>query len=1329
MFIYNIVISAHLGNARNKKIENQSYLFYIQIIHEFKKSKDKQGLDSAKSCKRELLSKNMDLNKELIKFSDIDIKTSNIKMRMMLKGKKIIKKYKFITFNIKTLVKNIKQKITLDFPYKSSLIFNYNLTNNKSIINVLTNEIKLNKEKKRTKSSIDINENDDQMCAEESENSDQEKTIKKNNRDITINENINNNISNDKSKLSFKQRLTIFEKKGNAPKNNFSTNINNNIRKNTNIIKNNNNITIKSNISTNVKSNDIKAENTSKEKGKSNEFLLNIKKFEQGFNEKLFNNISSNNNNSKQRPTMKIINKYAITNLEKNNINIKNNLNLKEDDNINQKEKTNIEEIIEDPNENIFNYDNFLEENNNKKESKTVVVKPQNIIKNSNEINKQIIDDDNKIDKEPIFDNSDSDFNIIKSKSEYIKNNISLNNQNLGQLLKSEKIIINKDLSNDSFCNSFFICSFPYKNGKLMENSKNYKSICNHSICGRLLSMEPEIIYKFPSYDIEDLELNNLTASICFPTGIKICYEQDERNIYKNFSTYIINQKGQKYYMSIYHFYRKLDSLSYNKLYLDNPLKLYLRQFGDNIFYSNLEKEQLEKELSECQELGFRDFVFIPYAIVLISTNPYINQMESCLNIIYKIMSNTNHYSELFENDSSLIKDLLYYLIYSIPIPLVNTEISFNLPFSLENIKISSPFKDKARELEDANFPFIISNFCPENIIKIYQYILFEQKILFIYKDIEKISTIINSFINIIYPVDWTYTNIPIMSFHMSKYLQTFLPFINGICEDLFENTAKQTLEDAEEGMFEIFIYDDTIKYSKPDYEDDVLSSIPKLPDDIYKKLYSELSDLGEIYNSLNEKEKEKNAENINILAKNIFFECTCIMIYDLIGFVTDDTKEFKGFTNSALVKLYQNDAIFYKELTETQIFQNFINNFVNKKKDYTSFFCMLYNIAEKYIDIDLSQSKGRTIWKKTVRKISKKDIQQITVLFKLPLHLLDPPEITNYIIEKKEWSDINNALKQKYGEYKNSFLNKTIPENERILSNNFIDIKSESITSEKKIDRYVFPNKSRKKKDDKKNFSDELNRMLTNKKVKSSNLTLKDTDLSDTIKQKIKSKFPVILNSILTNQKTQESEIHLINKKSEFEEILSYIDYALGKEILVKSLYKKGFRVVLCLNENNFLCLNKICIKALESLPDSEENRDNIEFAVKITSSAFYYSKENGNEYLIDELRNNLGKDYFFWNKKSFWNTWQIFENYFAISNYSSYCRIIMHDFSNKLLRIKLDKDFIINYLVSSIGEKMILMEHNNQLSKEAIKINQNIFIENRTQIIDKINSYDYEV
>ena len=67
------------------------------------------------------------------------------------------------------------------------------------------------------------------------------------------------------------------------------------------------------------------------------------------------------------------------------------------------------------------------------------------------------------------------------------------------------------------------------------------------------------------------------------------------------------------------------------------------------------------------------------------------------------------------------------------------------------------------------------------------------------------------------------------------------------------------------------------------------------------------------------------------------------------------------------------------------------------------------------------------------------------------------------------------------------------------------------------------------------------------------------------------------------------------------------------------------------------------------------------------------------------------------------------------------------MHDFSNKLLKIQLDKNFIISYLVSSLGEKMILMEHNNELSQKEIKENQAIFMENRKVIMEIVNSYPY--
>ena len=40
--------------------------------------------------------------------------------------------------------------------------------------------------------------------------------------------------------------------------------------------------------------------------------------------------------------------------------------------------------------------------------------------------------------------------------------------------------------------------------------------------------MKPEIIYRYPLKDTKNLELNNLSFTICFPTGIKVCYSEEE---------------------------------------------------------------------------------------------------------------------------------------------------------------------------------------------------------------------------------------------------------------------------------------------------------------------------------------------------------------------------------------------------------------------------------------------------------------------------------------------------------------------------------------------------------------------------------------------------------------------------------------------------------------------------------------------------------------------------------------------------------------------------------------------------------------------------------
>ena len=251
-------------------------------------------------------------------------------------------------------------------------------------------------------------------------------------------------------------------------------------------------------------------------------------------------------------------------------------------------------------------------------------------------------------------------------------------------ILKYEKLdILKEENPFNSFCSGFFISSFPYKKGKIMEDSKPLKSLCNHIKCSKLSAMEPEIIYRYPLEDTKKLELNNLNASICFPSGIKVCYNQNEREIPKNFSTKITNQFGERYYMIMFYFYRKIESCVYNKLYSNHPLKNYLKKFGENIFHTRRDKEKLEMDLEECQELGFCEYVYVPYCIALISRYPYINQIEKCLYSIYYLLIENNH-----KFDNEIINEFIIYLIESVPSPVFNTCLYFPIPFEKEKILI-----------------------------------------------------------------------------------------------------------------------------------------------------------------------------------------------------------------------------------------------------------------------------------------------------------------------------------------------------------------------------------------------------------------------------------------------------------------------------------------------------------------------------------------------------------------------------------------------------------------------------------------------------------------
>ena len=247
----------------------------------------------------------------------------------------------------------------------------------------------------------------------------------------------------------------------------------------------------------------------------------------------------------------------------------------------------------------------------------------------------------------------------------------------------------------------------------------------------------------------------------------------------EDYVTSLQNPKGERYYMVTYHFYLKLEMDEYFKQYEEHPLKYKLRKYADAYIGLSLEQlndndliNKIQENLEFSHELGFRDRVFVPFCICLISKYPYVQEMKKCLKSIYTILNKSE------ENNSIIINDLIMYLIHSIPIPAKNTKINFLIPYYSNYIEIDCP------KLEDINImngstTTLLKYFSIDNLILIFKLLITEKKILIIDKDYETLSNVADGFISILYPFKWVHTYIPIMSNQMLKYLETFLPFLN----------------------------------------------------------------------------------------------------------------------------------------------------------------------------------------------------------------------------------------------------------------------------------------------------------------------------------------------------------------------------------------------------------------------------------------------------------------------------------------------------------------------------------------------------------------------
>ena len=1069
-------------------------------------------------------------------------------------------------------------------------------------------------------------------------------------KSFTINENANESINNKKpmennqinnNQNSIKKQLLLFEnkEKNDSKKNDINKNVIKDAQKNNTYQKNNNSNTNKNN---NVQQflteekkditnqsefkNQINNSNSLKnrlnifepnQKNNENKDIKNKDKIEKDNKQKM--NIDKQNKDissinqkinsieikEKSNNKISIKNKIEENNTDNKMTNINNNIsdnNIIIKDSLNKKPETQENKISDFKNE-----EKESKENEDEKKIKDKTKIDLIIQKNSNK-NLTNIDDINKDNNKQnqnniIKKNSINDIkttnseNILKKSSSKNISQVSNTSNNNNIFLKNEKI--SESVINDTFCIGFFMVSFNFNKPKIIENSDKLMADCNHTFCSSFPAISPDIYARYPEKDTDDFEISELGASICYPNGIKLCFEKNEMHIngLKNFTSILTNQVGKRYFLSTYHLYFKY---SYD-------------EFMNKYEYGNL----IDKDL--LQKLNLKN-IYIPFGICLLSQYPFFNQIEKCLESLRFAIANNN-------SNPNEIYDLLVYLIKSIPIPSPGTNLNFPLPYFSELITINQP-KYKDIFLFGDNPTIILEYFSVEEITIIMRLLLFEQKILIIGNNYEILSHIIYNFSILLYPMQWVHTFIPIMTEKTIRYLDSFLPFFNGMHVSLFE-LASSTLENTKEN---IFIYD----LNKHTFQINAFPSlnskniikkinelIPQFPKNILNNI---TFGLGVVKSYLDKIKNIKKAsdENLgeNIKIKQVFIQAFIEILYDYKTYLTllNDKPIFN--TKTLLEKRPKADYKFYNEITQTQLFHLFIqNNPVNYKAN--TFFEEQLDLYDKLTD---------------KKNFMKEFIDNYNKICKINENYFIPPEILeNFDVKNPKKIKIQGPLneveykkniKKKYFIYDTYFKPKSILKSNKLIITGIFTFENNKIASE--INYYIFPKVEINNESEKAivNYSnDELGKELTpmEKDDIKENITdvitkiFKNDEISDPeeteklILDSLNNDYGIDLytNSLYDNKN--------ILHKDQFEFLNKLIYSSLNKILLTKITQQKK------------LFYTAQLIKSCENFRTKENSLDNILYPklskIQIISDENFW-KEYADLFIKDNCSQDMNKD-----------------------------------------------------------------------------------------------------
>ena len=929
--------------------------------------------------------------------------------------------------------------------------------------------------------------------------------------------------------------------------------------------------------------------------------------------------------------------------------------------------------------------------------------------------------------------------NLFHSKSstgnknyEILESNIKINDPN--DIYSSEYIskLNYSEIEYDTFCHCFFISGLTYNNTELIPESEEYPSTCLHSECSILSSFQPNIIQYYQNKNKKcQIDISNLTANLVFPLGIKICFNDLNNNNYpkpyNSFLNVIRNEKGEIYYIVSLHYFRKIEISEFDKKYKINPLKEYTKFQNLHDEDENFDIEKFKRNLDIVTKFIGNETILIPECITLVSRFPFINQMNECLKTMIKL------------NEKEL-NDLINHLTNEIPVPYKNQKILFYIPYNTSIIQLISPFKPSMINCTTCN---ILKHLSIENIIKIYHFILLEQKILFIDNDYQLLSNISFAFINLIYPFFWSNIYVPVLSLSTVRFLQSIIPFIMGTDEFLFKYSLNNDYINKKNDNHIIFvdIKNDEITINVEQilkkkflWKKDIIKEfkLPKFPEDIEKFLNKQLTNIKKINNNYIVEEK----------IRDIFLTAFIMMFGHIHVYSFMREKENPVFNSEYFLMSKKNDKKFYKEILQTQNFNQFLFNeneiIQNKKKPLYEPYGKIYDNlivdtssfnkkAKKYI-----QENDNIIMynKKKIRANSSK--KNTLKIMKSKTQILNNQQEFNQKENNESFTNMKyNLAKRSF--YENSMTKKSENLNSisNLISPYFINIPIISLDREK-IEIYIENEINKKeslKSEEEKNLPEYI--ILNSKKnynvndvkdiyrryfinISQNSFIIKKKSLSESNllnlnniqdKQSIKDWFNIICSIEFENENKEILEITNLMKKDINREYFCNLIFQGSTQ---NNIFKKG------LSNKSYHELLKVIYYTLNYLTETENKTGKL-----LTLICFsYFTFENRTKkikYIYEDYVKNF-KSCKLWEIKNFWYEWFMDDLMYednSLSNesedYNNY-NIIS---ANKILinlyiimcNLKLNYNFINDVIINQLAKNNLSNEEIEELNNE-IKI-----------------------